>query len=203
MQGSLTLLFVIVTVLVSLAAFRNVGLINKLILWPAVMNKPAEYHRLLSSGFIHADSMHLIFNMFTLYFIGSYVEHYFALIDNKFAYLLLYLGGIVVASLPSFFKHRNNHYFRSLGASGGVAAVLFSMVYISPWEGLYIFGILPIPSIVFAILYLIYSAYMSRRGGDHINHDAHFWGAVFGFCFTWIVSPQPGQLFLRQIMNPF
>ncbi len=203
MQGTITLILVIITVLISLAAFRDAGLTNKLILWPAKMQTPAEYYRLLSSGFIHADSMHLLFNMFTLFFIGSYVESYYRVIDGRFSYLLLYLAGIVVASLPSFFKHRHNHYFRSLGASGGVAAVLFSMVYISPWEGLYIFGILPIPSIVFAILYLVYSAYMSRRGGDHINHDAHFWGAVFGFVFTWIVSPQPGELFLRQITQPF
>lgn len=203
MQGTITLILVIITVLISLAAFRDAGLTNKLILWPARMQTPGEYYRLLTSGFIHADGTHLLFNMFTLYFIGSHVESYFVFIDGELSYVLLYIAGIVVASIPSFMKNRNNNYFRSLGASGGVAAVLFSMVYIRPWGSLYLFAVLPIPIIVFAVLYLVYSAYMARRGGDHINHDAHFWGAVFGFAFTWVASPDPGRLFLDQILQPF
>jgi len=199
--GIITLILVIVTVLISMAAFRDPALTNKLILWPRRMDRPEEYYRLLTSGFIHADGTHLFFNMFTLFFIGSAVEQYFSLLSNGLLYLLLYLLGIVAASLPSFFRHRHNSYFRSLGASGGVAAVLFSMVYFAPWSGIYIFFI-RMPSIVFAVLYLVYSMYMSRRGGDYINHDAHFWGAVFGFLFTLVISPDHGSFFIHQIMQP-
>jgi membrane associated rhomboid family serine protease len=199
--GTITLILVVITVLISLSAFRDSSLMNRLILWPQRMNRPGEYYRLLSSGFIHADGTHLFFNMFTLFFIGTAVEQYFSFLSSPFVYLLLYLLGIVAASLPSFFRHRHNGYFRSLGASGGVAAVLFSMVYFAPWSGIYIFFI-RMPSIVFAVLYLVYSMYMSRKGGDYINHDAHFWGAVFGFVFTLIMSPDHGAFFLQQLMHP-
>jgi membrane associated rhomboid family serine protease len=194
-----TVTLVIVTTLLSIAAFNDNRMADKLILWPAKMNKPGEYYRLLSSGFIHADWMHLIFNMFTLFFIGRFVEAEFMAYGlTPWLYVLMYLTGIVVASLPSFLKKRNNLYYRSLGASGGVAAVLFSSVYFSPWSELYIY-FFRIPNILFAVLYLAYSVYMSRRGSSTINHDAHFWGAVFGFVFTLAVEPSHGANFLEQV----
>ena len=199
---SFTLIIIVVTTLVSLAAFNNVSLNEQLILWPRRMQQPKEYYRLVTSGFIHADMIHLFFNMFTLYFFGRNVEMVYSLLGlPKFAFLILYLLGIVVASLPSFFKHRNNSYYRSLGASGGVAAVLFAFVYFAPWETIYLWFI-PIPAIVAAIAYLVYSAYMSRKTGDNINHDAHFYGAVFGFVFTMIFDPSHGKLFIQQLMQP-
>lgn len=199
--GPLTLLFIVVTVLVSLAGFNNESLISRFILWPRRMNGPQDYYRLLTSGFIHNDGAHLFFNMFTLYFMGTGVESVFRSSGEWMLYPVLYLGGIIVASLPSFIKHRNDSYYRSLGASGGVAAVLFSYVYFSPWSKIYVWFI-GLPSIAFAVLYLIYSAYSSRRGGDNVNHDAHFWGSVYGFVFTLLVDPSHGQIFLQQVMNP-
>jgi membrane associated rhomboid family serine protease len=139
--------------------------------------------------------------MFTLYFMGSYVEGYFSIILGKpLLYVALYLAGIAVASLPSYLKNRNNPHYRSLGASGGVAAVLFASVYFSPFGMIYVFFI-KMPNILFAILYLAYTIYMSRKGTDNINHDAHLWGAIFGFVFTLAVSPDHGQLFLQQLQN--
>jgi len=194
-----TVTLVIVTALLSIPAFNDYRLKDRLILWPAKMHKPEEYYRLLSSGFIHADWMHLFFNMFTLFFIGRFVEaEFMAYGITPWLYVLMYLAGIVVASLPSFIKHRNNPYYRSLGASGGVAAVLFSSVYFSPWSELYIYFI-KMPNILFAVLYLVYSVYMSKRGSNGINHDAHFWGAVFGFAFILAIEPSHGGLFLEQI----
>ena len=113
----------------------------------------------------------------------------------------MYLSGIVVASLPSFYKNRDNDWYRSLGASGGVAAVLFSLVYFAPWAVLRVMFI-PVPNILFAVLYLIYSAYMGKRGKDNTNHDAHFWGAVYGFLFTVVADPSHGRLFFEQMMHP-
>ena len=196
-----TVALVIITVLISLAAFNDQRFTDKLILWPARMHKPDEYYRLLTSGFIHADWAHLFFNMFTMFFIGRFVESAFMAYGiTPWLYVLMYLAGIIVASLPSFYKNRHNAYYRSLGASGGVAAVLFSSVYFSPWSQIYIFFI-PMPNIVFAILYLAYSVYMSRKGQSTINHDARFWGAVFGFLFTLIIEPSHGINFVREIQN--
>jgi membrane associated rhomboid family serine protease len=196
-----TVALVVGTLLVSLAAFNDGRLADKLILWPARMTRPGEYYRLLTSGFIHADWAHLFFNMFTLFFIGRFVEMQF--LNNSITpwlYVLMYLAGIVVASLPSFLRHRHNQYYRSLGASGGVAAVLFASVYFAPWDSIYIYFI-KLPNIIFAILYLAYSVYMSRRGRTTINHDAHFWGAVFGFFFILAIDPSHGSQFLEKIQQ--
>lgn len=200
---SYTLIIIIITAIISIISFNNYSLSDKLILWPSRMHSPEEYYRLITSGFIHADWVHLIFNMLTLYFFGETVEFAFMLMGIHGLFLVLYLAGIVVASLPSFIKNRNNGYYRSLGASGGVAAVLFASVYFSPWQKIYIMFIpIGIPAIIAGVGYLIYSAYASRKGHGNINHDAHFWGAVFGFVFTLLVEPSHGRLFFDQVMHP-
>lgn len=199
---SYTLILVIITAVISISAFSNDQVYKKMILWPRKMDNPREYYRLLSSGFIHADWVHLIFNMIALFMFGREIERTFAIVGiPSVLFLVLYLAGIVIASLPSFYKHRNNGYYQSLGASGGVAAVLFSYVYFAPWNRIIIW-VIPVPAIIAAIAYLVYSAYMSRKGGDNINHDAHFYGAVFGFLFTLVCAPDHGQGFLQQLMQP-
>jgi membrane associated rhomboid family serine protease len=199
---SFTLVLVALTVLISALAFRNELLYTKLILWPKRMNGANEYYRLLTSGFIHADWMHLLFNMFALFIFGRHVEQdYMNMGLGQVLFLVMYLTGIVAASLPSFIKNRHNGYYRSLGASGGVAAVLFSFMYFTPWAIVYVWFI-PMPGIVAAIAYVAYSAYMSRKGGDNVNHDAHLWGAVYGFLFTLLFSPDHGRMFLEQLMHP-
>lgn len=198
-----TIIIIIVTAIVSLAAFSNNNLIDNLILWPKRMDNPGQYYRLISSGFIHANFPHLIFNMLTLYFFGTMFEQVFELQGMGILYLVFYLTALIVASLPSFIKNRNNYYYRSLGASGAVAAALFGTVYFSPFASIYLMFIpIGIPSILFAVLYLIYSAYMSRRGGSYINHGAHFWGSVYGFLIAWLVDPTH-TIFWRQIMEHF
>ncbi len=197
---SYTIIFIAITALISFAAFNNETIYNKLILWPRAMhNNPAEYYRLLSSGFIHADWNHLIFNMFTLWFCGSAVEGTLTLIS----FSTLYLTGIVVASLPSFLKNRNNNYYRSLGASGGVSSILFFFIYCEPWSSLRIMFIpINIPSIVFGGLYLAYEAYMAKRGTGNVNHDAHFFGALYGLSFALLLDPSHGQNFIYALMHP-
>lgn len=198
---SFTLVIIIVTALVSFAAFNNDDLRNKLILWPRRMDNPAEYYRFITSGFIHSDMTHLFFNMFTLYFFGRNAEYWFNVIGRPALYPLLYLVAIVAASIPSYLKHKNNPYYSALGASGGVSAILFCTVYIAPWTTIYVWFI-PIPAIIAGILYLVYSAYMAKQERDNIGHDAHFWGAVFGFVFTFIFDPTHGRFFLEQLMQP-
>jgi membrane associated rhomboid family serine protease len=194
----LTLVVVAVTAIVSIATFSNQDLENKLILWPRYMDSPKEYYRLLTSGFIHADWNHLIFNMLSLYFIGQYAEMMLGV-----GFINLYLTGIIVASLPSFLKNRNNSYYRSLGASGGVSAVMFFFIYFFPWSRLNIMFIpFGIPSIIFGVLYLAYEAYMSKKGGGNVNHDAHFWGAIYGVLYAVVTDPTHGLSFVNEMMHP-
>lgn len=199
---SITLIIIIITAIVSIAAFSNSELLNKLILYPAQMRSPGEFYRFITSGFIHADWIHLGLNMYVFWIFGKYVESlYTTLFGSPFLFAVMYLMALIASSLPAFAKHKNNYYYRALGASGAVAAVMFSFVYYHPWSTLY-FWFIPMPSIVFAVLYLVYSAYAARKGQDNIGHDAHFYGAVFGFVFTLIFDPTHGQYFLQQILHP-
>lgn len=201
--GIFTIVLVALTAITSIKAFSDQKLLNNFIFWPARMKEPRQYYRFISHGLVHLDWMHLIFNMVALYSFGRMVEFFFAARGVPLAYPLLYLSGIVVSSTPSFYKHRQNPYYRSLGASGGVSAILFSAVALNPWSGILIFPIpFEIPGFVFAILYLLFSAYMDRKGGSNVGHDAHFWGGVYGFVFTIIILPGALQGFITQILHP-
>lgn len=200
---SITIIIIAITVLVSLAAFNNMELMNKLIFWPARMDGPSEYHRFITSGLIHADYIHLFFNMYVLWIFGEGIEYIFSdVLGRGYLFPMLYIFGLLAASLPSFAKHREDHYYRALGASGAVGSVLFSYIYFFPWKTLYIFFAIPVPAIVFGILYLVYSAYAAKKGQDNIGHDAHFYGSLFGFVFTFVFDPSHGQVFIQQIMHP-
>ena len=197
---SYTIILILITVGISIAGFNNESIINKLILWPRYMDSPKEYYRLLTSGFIHADWNHLIFNMFTLFFFGRAVE---GMMEIGLQLPMLYLSGIIIASLPSFLKNRNNSYYRSLGASGGVASILFFTIYYSPWSRINMMFIpIGIPSILFGVLYLVYEAYMAKRGAGNVNHDAHFWGSVYGLLFAFMIDHSHGVDFVNTLMHP-
>ena len=194
---TITIIIIAVTVLITLAGFNDDSIINKLILWPRYMDKPTEYYRFLTSGFIHADWNHLIFNMFTLYSFGGAIESF---LGERF--ILLYLTGIIISSVPSYLKNRHNSGYRSLGASGGVSSVLFFSIYFSPWSKIGIMFIpVGIPCILFGVLYLVYCVIMSKRGQGNINHDAHLWGSLYGLFFAFMVDPTHGTYFINGIMN--
>jgi membrane associated rhomboid family serine protease len=201
MDLSITLTLIILTAIVSFTAFNNQKVINDLIFWPPMIKNRNQYYRFISSGFIHADLAHLAFNMITLYFFGRAMELFFIAKIGKLGFLAFYIFGIVVSEIPSYIKHINNYNYRSLGASGAVTAILFSFILLAPWETLYVF-FLPLPAIVFAVLYLAYTGYMAKRGGDYINHSAHLWGAIYGIVFTLIMEPGVIGHFLKQLMNP-
>ena len=203
---SYTIIIVIITSIISFLAFNNQDIFNKLIFYPFIMsNRSEEYYRFITSGFIHANLSHLLFNMITLYFFGVEVEAICREVGMPSMYLLLYLSAIVISSIPAFTKHQTHSYYRSLGASGGVSAILFATVYFEPWNKIYIYFIpIGIPSILFAVLYLFYSAYMSKKGNDHIGHDAHLWGSVYGFVFAFFLDLKltHGQAFINQLLHP-
>lgn len=194
-----TYIIVALTCIISLIAFKDPNTQSKLMLYPFVMRNPKEAYRLISSGFVHADTAHLAFNMISFFFIGSILEEQ-VLTTQQF--VLLYLSGIVIANLPAYYKQMHNPQYAALGASGGVAAVLFAFIYIAPWEKIYLFFALPIPAILFAIAYLIYSYVMGKKGDTSIGHDAHFFGAVYGLIFMLIIDPSHGQYFLQKLLHP-
>ncbi len=174
------------TVIISLQAFN--GGMDKLLFYPYAMKREGQLYRFLSHGFVHNDFGLLAINMFVLYMFGEQVEFLFeeafGLLEGKIAFIAMYVLGILVSSAYSYFKHKDNPMYRAVGASGAVSAVTFAFILFAPWEWLLLFFVIPIPGIVFGVLYLIYSQYMERRGNDNIGHDAHFWGSVWGIVFT-------------------
>ena len=197
---TVTLALIAVTCVVSFIGFYLPRVIEQLLLWPPAV-KRGEYWRLASYGFVHADLGHLAFNMITLYFFGRAMEPVFAGLIGQAGYLAFYLGALVVSILPTYITNRNNPEYRSLGASGAVAAVLFSFILIEPWAMLFVFFV-PMPAILYAVLYTGYSIYMDRARKDNVNHSAHLWGAAYGIVFLIVAEPKVVSLFLERIANP-
>jgi len=184
-ESPVTFILIAVNVLLSIIGFSNTSFLNKMIGWPYYEKRKHQYYRIITSGFVHNDWMHLIFNMFTFYFLGTNLEFFLNRYDlgGNAAYLALYFAGLIVSSLPSFFKHNNDPNYRSLGASGAISAVVFSVIIFSPWSPVYLYGAIGVAFIVFAVVYIIFCVISGRQQSDNINHDAHLWGSVFGLVF--------------------
>ncbi|KAA1243969.1 rhomboid family intramembrane serine protease [Aquimarina sp. RZ0] len=145
-----------------------------------------EQLRMLASGFLHVDMMHLFFNMFTLYFFAPVVLSFIG--DVKF--LGVYFGSLLVGSLFSLFFHKNEYHYSAVGASGAVSGIIFSAILFQPGMSLYLMLIpIPIPAYIFGIGYLLYSIYGMKSRAGNIGHDAHFGGAVGGYIMTLIIAP--------------
>lgn len=196
-----TLLLIVVTAFVSWRAFHDRALLDRLILWPPAIDRHRQYDRLLTHGFIHADMQHLLFNMITLFFFGRAIEPVFVERIGLVGFVAFYLSAILVAIMPTFLKHRHDRGYRSLGASGAVSAVLFSYILFAPWNLIFVFFI-PVPAIVYAVVYVGYSIWMDHHGRDNVNHSAHLWGAAYGMLFTVMMEPRVGALFVQRVMNP-
>lgn len=197
-----TLLIIAVTVVVSILCFNNEILFERLAFSAYRTVKFREWYRLVSHGLVHADWVHLFVNMFTFYSFGTYIEQVFMHLGfGRGTYLLLYFGGMVVASLYDLVTRKNDPYYRSVGASGAVSAVLFAFILFNPWDKILLFAIVPIPGILFGLFYLFYCQYMARQGGGHINHNAHFYGAVYGFLFPILIKPSLFLYFIQELIG--
>ena len=200
---SVNTFLLIATIGISVASWRNDGLFQKLILHPFTVVKHRQYYRLLSSGFIHQGWMHLLFNMLALFFFGRNVEVIFQYISPDYGsllYIVFYLTAIIASDLTTIRKNKENPNYFSLGASGGVSAVVFCWILFFPLETIYIYFI-PLPGFILGFLYIIYSYYQSKNASSHINHEAHLFGAVYGILFTVIAYPQVLPEFFEQLSN--
>ena len=201
----ITLIIIAACIVFSLLAFNNAAIFEKYLFSSYAIQHSKQYYRILTHAFLHGDFMHLAFNMYALYLFGGMLEEAFCtptLFDGRgeFLYAALYLGGIIFSSLPDLALHKNNYNYRSVGASGAVNAIVFSAILIHPTMGMGIMFIpFFIPAWLFGILYLAYSWYMSKRGGDNIGHNAHFFGALFGFGFTLVLKPALFMAFIEQV----
>ncbi|HEV7122183.1 MAG TPA: rhomboid family intramembrane serine protease [Rhodanobacter sp.] len=197
----ITLVIIAITTIVSFLAFNNGRLMNDLILWPPAIARQREYYRLFTYGVVHADISHLLFNMFTLFFFGRAMEPFFTRMLGSLGFALFYIGGLVVSILPTYLKNRTNPNYRSLGASGAVSAVLFAYILLAPWQRIIVL-VIPMPAIVYAVLYTVYSIYMDRRGQGNINHSAHLWGAAYGVLFTILINHRVLPHFVDALSHP-
>ena len=204
--GGFTLLIIIVTIVISILAFSNRELFLKAQFNAFQVYHRKEIYRLLSHGFIHANWWHLGINMFVLYSFGSQVEYIFHSLSEAgylkspvFAFLLLYFVAIIFSSTISLVKHKDNAWYNAVGASGAVSAIVFFTIFFDPWDPLQLYFFIPVPRIIFAVLYLLYSQYMARRGGDNIGHDAHFLGAIFGFIFPLFIHIDLYKYFIAKL----
>ncbi|MBT8220713.1 MAG: rhomboid family intramembrane serine protease [Bacteroidia bacterium] len=204
---SITLVIIILTGLISYNAFSNRDLFERMKHYPIVEHSNKEYHRLLTSGFVHADMTHLFINMYVLFIFGEYVElqfqNYFGPLMGRVNYTLLYVLAIIGADLPTYAKHKHNPRFASVGASGAISAVLFAFILMNPWSQLLLFFIIPMPAIVAGILFLVWESYASKKNYGRIDHDGHFYGAIFGIIFMIIIRPSIIPDFLEKIVSIF
>lgn len=190
---SVTIIIIAVTVIVSLLAFNNHEIFRRLAFNAYDIKHFKNSYRFLSYALIHADWIHLFVNMMVLYSFGRIVEQYYEMLfglKGILYFILLYVGGTALSTLPSYGKHKDDYSYTAVGASGAVSAVVFTFILFDPMGKLTIFPIpIGIPAIIFGILYLIYSVYMGKKNIDNVGHDAHFWGAIFGLVFTIILKP--------------
>jgi membrane associated rhomboid family serine protease len=199
-----TYIIIGITVAISLYAFNNHNVYHDLMMNPYQISTRNQYYRFFSSGFIHGSHMHLIMNMISLYFFGIMVEIIFY---NEFGssgtlyFILLYIMGIVVSDIPTYFKHTHDPGYNSLGASGGVASVIFAFILFRPLENISLYFFIPIKGFILGVMYVVYSYYQGKKSGDNINHDAHLYGALFGLLFCIVMRPSAVPEFFQQIAS--
>ncbi len=204
MPLNITLILIIITAAASYYGWKKPEIQSKWMFNPYAIYHGKQYYRFLSSGFIHSNTMHLVFNMIALYFFGGSIERIYISIFGQMGivfYLLTYVTGIVVANLKTYFKHRESSYYNSLGASGGVASILFASILYQPTVGICLYFVICLPAFLIGALYLVYSYYSGKKMSDNINHDAHLYGSLFGILFTVFLRPSVLVEFVNQIME--
>ena len=204
----MTIIIVVITSVVSIMAFSNRTLFDRLQFNPYQVYHRREWYRIITHGLLHANWAHLLINMLVLFSFGGTIEASFRLMSYqtwmKFPilwYVIFYLLSLIISSLTTLRKHKDDVWYNSVGASGAVSAVLFCCIFFDPNMTLLFMGVIPIKAFIFGPLYLLYSWYSARKSNDNINHDAHLLGAVFGFCFPLLIDFRLIQWFIGQFVK--
>jgi membrane associated rhomboid family serine protease len=204
-----TIVIIAANIIISLKGFNDFSFFEKYKFNIAGIRR-GEQIRMFSSGFLHVDYTHLLFNMLTLYFFANVVIS--AIGASKF--VLIYLLSLLAGNLLSFYFHKEEYHYSAVGASGAVTGILYAAILFYPNMSLYLFFIpIPIPAWIFGLLYLLYSIYGMRSRSGNIGHDAHFGGALAGYLLTiafapdllqtslWIVAILAGPIILLFILH--
>jgi membrane associated rhomboid family serine protease len=214
MEGPITIAIIAITSLVSWRAFENHDLFHKLKNNPFTVKHSKEYYRIFSHALIHGDWMHLFFNMFVIYGFGSQIEMVFtnsAVFNLLFPnipfwgnalgilyFLILYIMGIAVATLPSLQKHGDDFGYNSVGASGGVSAIMMAYMIMFPLSEVAFFFI-PMPGYIAVPVFFLLEYVMGKSRKTNIAHDAHIWGALFGIAFIFALNVDFLTNFIRVV----
>ncbi len=201
---SVHIILIIAISVMSFAAFNQREIMYRFQLNPWSIVHRKQYLRTILHGFLHVDWTHLLVNMFVLYSFGHAVLFYFGYYlpgwtDVRF--LVFFLSALPLSALYSIIKYKDNPNYNAVGASGAVSAVVFASIFFDPYRFIYLFAIIPIPGIVFGVIYLAYSAYLSKKQVDNVGHDAHFWGAVYGMLFPILSDPSLIQHFFYKLTH--
>ncbi len=177
---------------ISISAFSRYSLIEAMRHYPYQESRDHSFYRWMSCGFVHGNYLHLILNAFVLYQFGSVIEHMyvarFRSVPGSSLFLTVYLLILILSCLPTYFRHRNNPSYASIGASGAISGILFIYIYHFPLNTLYFYGVIPLPAILMGVLYLVYSWWAARNTHDGIDHEAHYYGAVLGLVSGIIID---------------
>lgn len=190
-----TMIFLAANVILSVIGFASRRFIDLGLLNVAAIKQRQDFHRLLTSGFLHVDPMHLFVNMITLFFFGPELER---LLGSQ-NFFLVYLGALIIGNIGAYLRHFNDLNYRALGASGAVSGVMFAYCLFQPFQTILVFGLIPLPTIVYAFLFVAYSIYGMKAQNDNIGHDAHLFGAVGGILITILIMPTAITDFFSQI----
>lgn len=188
-MSTIIIIIIAITCIISYLALNDMKMFEKYKFNVGAINNKKEYIRLLSAGFLHADFMHLLFNMMTLYFFGPVIIQGF----GTLGFIIIYLGSILLGNIFSLFIYQKQPWYSAIGASGGVSGVLFAAIAMAPNMSLYLFFIpIPIPGFVFGLLYFGYSVYMmlNPKQWDNLGHAAHLGGAFFGLVYAVAIQPE-------------
>jgi len=185
-----------ITLLTSLWAFYDDNAYANMILHPYSVSRGQRVYTVITSGLIHNDFMHLFFNLFSYYFFAFQLEP----VLGHWQFGLLYVASLILSDLPTVYKHKNDDWYHSLGASGAVSAVIFSYILFDPISKMYLMFIpIGIPAVLFGALYLVYCNYASKHARDNVNHDAHMFGALSGLLITIMLDMHVVHGFLEKV----
>jgi membrane associated rhomboid family serine protease len=183
-MNTILIAIIVANVLISYKGFNDLSFFRKYEFHVGSI-RSGDQIRMITSGFLHADMMHLAFNMLTLYFFAPVVLNWL----GNFSFVLIYFGSLVFGSLLTMIFHKNDYSYRAVGASGAVTGVLYSAILLNPDKEIELYFVIPISGYLFGILYLLYSIYGMKAKNDNIGHTAHFGGAVGGYLITLVKEP--------------